>query len=241
MKRLLILTTARLPLRCLPLLLSFISLRAIADETTSNTVVRDAKYPAHWWKPVPKVGAPDWEVLPQEAGPGEVILSKRNELGLLSNFAATTFTLDGHAYASLEGFWQMLLFPEGPNDPRAKQPGLEWKFTRDQVAAMTAFTAKSAGDAAWDNMKKMGIDWVTYKGHRMPYYHVGKGEHYDLIVRATRAKLEQNPEVKRVLLATGDLKLRPDHHQPDDAPPSWRYFDIWMQLRSELQQGDKGK
>ena len=48
---------------------------------------RDAKYPAHWWTPVSKDGAPGWEILPQEAGPGEVILSKRNELGLLSKSA----------------------------------------------------------------------------------------------------------------------------------------------------------
>src|ERR1700685_1887406 len=33
-------------------------------------------YPAHWWAPVSKDGAPGWEILPQEAGPGEVILSK---------------------------------------------------------------------------------------------------------------------------------------------------------------------
>jgi hypothetical protein len=33
-------------------------------------------------------GAPEWEILLQVAGPVEVILSKRNELGLLSNFAA---------------------------------------------------------------------------------------------------------------------------------------------------------
>ena len=49
---------------------------------------RDA-YPDHWWTPVPGEGAPAWEVLPQEAGPGEVILSKRHELGLLSSFAPT--------------------------------------------------------------------------------------------------------------------------------------------------------
>jgi hypothetical protein len=56
--------------------------------------------------------SPEWEVLPQEAGPGEVILSKRHELGLLSNFAPTPFTFRGRRYASLEGFWQMMLYPE---------------------------------------------------------------------------------------------------------------------------------
>src|SRR5438874_612554 len=81
-------------------------------------------YPEHWWTPVPKEAAPAWEILPQEAGPGEVILSKRNELGLLSNFAATSFEFHGKRYASLEGFWQMMKFPEGPDDPRATHPGL---------------------------------------------------------------------------------------------------------------------
>jgi predicted NAD-dependent protein-ADP-ribosyltransferase YbiA (DUF1768 family) len=61
-----------------------------------------------------------------------VILSKRNELGLLSNFAATPFVFRGRRYASLEGFWQMMLYPEGPNDSRAKFSGLEWKHTRDR-------------------------------------------------------------------------------------------------------------
>ena len=42
-----------------------------------------------------------------------MILSKRNELGILSNFAATPFTLYGKRYASVEGFWQMMLYPEG--------------------------------------------------------------------------------------------------------------------------------
>src|SRR5215831_2287245 len=68
-------------------------------------------YPAQWFTSVPKEGAPSWEILPQEAGPGEVILSKRNELGLLSNFAATPFEFHGKRYASLEGFWQMMKFP----------------------------------------------------------------------------------------------------------------------------------
>src|SRR5262245_46045240 len=93
-------------------------------------------YPEHWWTPISKEGAPSWEILPQEAGPGEVILSKRHELGLLSNFAPTPFTYRGKRYASLEGFWQMMLYPESARDPRAKYPGLEWKYSREQVAGM---------------------------------------------------------------------------------------------------------
>lgn len=189
-------------------------------------------YPPRWWKEVPRSEAAWWEVLPQEAGPGEVILSKRNELGLLSNFAATPFEYHGKRYASLEGFWQSMLYPEGPSDPRAKHPGIRWKHTRDQVAAMVAFQAKAAGDLAEKNMSRMGIDWVSFEGRRMPYRQPKPGEHYRLIVEATREKLRQNPRVREVLLSTGNLQLRPDHHQEKDAPPEWRYFEIYMDLRS---------
>jgi predicted NAD-dependent protein-ADP-ribosyltransferase YbiA (DUF1768 family) len=216
-----------------------------ADKSTVETskprkdIVRDSRYPAVWWKEVPKEKAASWEILPQEAGQGEVILSKRNELGLLSNFAATPFTYRDKKYASLEGFWQMMKFPEGPDDPRAKFPGLEWKYTRDQVSQLTAFDAKKAGDVASANMKKMGIDWVTFEGKQMPYRPEKPGKHYRLIVEATREKVRQNPEVERVLLATGDLVLKPDHHQGADAHAAWRYYEILTQIRSDLQKEKK--
>src|SRR5262245_46710560 len=205
-----------------------------ASLSPSKVNPRDA-YPAHWWAPVPKEGAPAWEILPQEAAPGEVILSKRHELGLLSNFAATPFTFREKKYASLEGFWQMMLYPEGDDDPRAQFPGLEWKHTRDQVAQLTAFEAKSAGTRAEENMKTMSIDWVSFEGRRFPYRPAEPGEHYRLIVTAMHEKLQQNPEVKKVLLATGDLKLKPDHYQEPHAPVAWRYNEIWMEIRKELQ------
>src|SRR5262249_52307840 len=132
--------------------------------------LRDGRYPARWWAPVSKEGAPGWEILPQEAAAGEVILSKRQPgLGLLSNFAATPFEFHGKKYASVEGFWQMMKFPEGPDDPRAKFAGLDWPNTREQVGQMTAFDAKHAGDVGSENMKKMGIDWVTFEGQQMKY------------------------------------------------------------------------
>src|SRR5215468_5623287 len=126
-----------------------------------RTPEQAAHYPAHWWTPVSKEGAPAWEILPQEAGPGEVILSKRNELGLLSNFAATPFVFQGIRYASLEGFWQAMLYPEGDRDPRSTFPGIVWRFTRAEVSQMTSFAAKDAGTLAEANMEKMGVTWVS--------------------------------------------------------------------------------
>jgi predicted NAD-dependent protein-ADP-ribosyltransferase YbiA (DUF1768 family) len=205
------------------------------QSASSPQFSRDSRYPAHWWAPVAKEGAPSWEILPQEAGPGEVILSKRNELGLLSNFAATPFTFRGKRYASLEGFWQTMKYPEGRNDPRAKFPGLRWKYTREQVAHLTSFEAKSAGTLADENMKKMGITWVSFAGQQIEYRPAAPGEHYRLIVAATREKVRQNAEVRKVLLATGDLILKPDHHQEPNPLPAWRYYEILSQIRTELQ------
>jgi hypothetical protein len=207
---------------------------AVASLSIAATGQCESRYPANWWAPVSKEGAPSWEILPQEAAPGQVILSKRNELGLLSNFAATPFEFRGKRYASLEGFWQMMKYPEGPDDPRAKFPGLEWKYKRDEVAQLTAFDAKKAGDLASANMKKMGIDWVTFEGKQIPYRPAEPGEHYRLIVEATRAKVRQNPEVQRVLVATGDLVLKPDHHQEPNPPAAWRYYEILTQIRENL-------
>lgn len=194
-----------------------------------------SRYPAHWWTPVSKEGAPDWEILPQEAAPGEVILSKRHELGLLSNFAPTPFIFRGKHYASLEGFWQMMLYPENDDDLRSMFPGLEWKYTREQVAQMTSFEAKSAGTLAEENMKKMGIAWVTFEGQQIEYRPAQPGEHYRLIVAATWEKVRQNPDVRKVLISTGDLILKPDHHPEPNAPAAWRYYEILTEIRTDLQ------
>jgi predicted NAD-dependent protein-ADP-ribosyltransferase YbiA (DUF1768 family) len=202
--------------------------------STAELLAARTNYPGHWWTPVPTNGVPSWEILPQAAKPGEVILSKRNELGLLSNFAPTSFTFRGQRYASLEGFWQMMKYPEGAKDPRTNSPGLTWRYTREQVAQMTAFDAKRAGDLAEKNLMQLGITWVSFEGTHVEYRPANPGAHYRLIVATMREKVRQNPEVQKVLLATGDLILRPDHHQEANAPAAWRYYDIWMQIRSEL-------
>jgi predicted NAD-dependent protein-ADP-ribosyltransferase YbiA (DUF1768 family) len=124
---------------------------------------------------------------------------------------------------------------------RAKFPGLAWKYTREQVAQLTSFEAKNAGTLADENMKKMGITWVTFVGKQFEYKPETPGEQYRLIVAATWEKVRQNPEVRKVLLATGDLILKPDHHQGPNPPAAWRYYDILTQIRTELQKQDRSK
>lgn len=205
---------------------------AAADEPPP----RDAKYPAVWFEQVPKEDAPRWEILPQEALSGEVILSKRNELGMLSNFAPTSFEFRGIKYASLEGFWQAMKYPEGPDDERAAAEGVTWPHTREEVTQMTAWDAKRAGDVGDAIMRKLNIDWVTFEGEKFEYRPQAPGRHYELIVAATKEKVRQNPEVERVLLSTGVLQLRPDHYQGRNPPAAWKYYEILMDIRGQLQQ-----
>lgn len=218
---------------------SLVSVVLLGCQSTSQAPMWQKGYPAHWWAEVEVDPEKTWEILPQQARSGEVILSKRHELGLLSNFAATPFKYRGKTYASLEGFWQAMKFPEGPTDPRLKSKKVQWHWTREQVEQMTAFEAKRAGDEGSKNMNILGINWVSFEGNRFPYRTKEKGKHYQHIVKASWEKLRQNQKVKEVLLATGDLRLRPDHYQGTDAPPAWRYYEIWEEIRTELR-NDKG-
>lgn len=193
-----------------------------------------AGYPKHWWATVSDDQVPSWEILPDAGKPGEtLILSKRNELGILSNFASTPIFFEGKIYASLEGAWQSMKYPENKNDRR--YGGDTLPFSRTDVEKMTGFEAKRAGSLASRLMKKHKVNYVTYKQRKYTYRTKQKGEHYQLIKRMMRAKLEQNREVKKVLQSTGKLILLPDHQSPGKfIPPAWKYYDIWMELRKTL-------
>jgi hypothetical protein len=83
-------------------------------------------------------------------------------------------------------------------------------------------------------MRAMGIDWVSFEGKRFPYRPEIPGDHYRLIVAATQAKVCQNAIVASVLKSTGNLILKPDHHQEPNAQAAWRYYEILSQIRAEL-------
>ena len=192
-------------------------------------------YPTEWWKPVPREEAASWEILPQEAAAGEVILSKRTELGIFSNFGATPFSLDGRTYASVEGLWQAMKYPDPalPEDPRHRVS--EWPHKRSEVMAMVGSVAKDAGSKANALYKKHGLKNISYADKFFDYTDHAEGSrmHLDVIARALRAKLDQNPELWALLLKTGCLKLRPDHKPGQNEPPAYRYYEIYMQLREE--------
>ncbi len=190
-------------------------------------------YPKHWWAYIDDPDKPSWEILPHEAKEGELILSKRNELGVFSNFSHSPFFLDGEYYASVEGFWQMMKYPESKNDIR-----LEYVYphSREDVKLMFGFEAKEAGDLANTINKKHGIFWVSYKTHKFNYkdFKQGSHYHYKLIFRAINAKISNNPQAQSLLEETKGLVLKADHYQGDKIPPSYDYPKILMRLRDNL-------
>lgn len=192
-------------------------------------------YPQEWWEEVPRDGAPGWEILPQDARAGEVVLSKRTALGVFSNFAETHFTLDGIAYASIEGLWQSLKYPE-ENLATDHRHQYQWPYTRSEVEQMVAWDAKTAGNLANGIYRQNGIIDVSYKGYFFDYVDRSSGSdyHYDLIKRAIREKVVQNPEVKELLLQTKGLRFVPDHFMSRNVPRSFNYHLITMEVRDEL-------
>lgn len=133
------------------------------------------------------------------------------ELRLISNFAHTPFTLDGLDYASIEGFWQGLKFPE--------------EERRRALAALVGSAAKDAGYYA------PKADAILYRDQLL---RVGTWEHWQLMERASMAKFEQNRAALEVLLSTGE---RPLTHRvkPDSRTiPGVILADIWMRCRAEL-------
>lgn len=194
-------------------------------------------FPAAWWAPVPRESAASWEILPQDAGKGEVILSKRTELGVFSNFGDTPFILDGLSFGSVEGLWQSLKYPDPtiPKDKRHKISG--WKYTREQVALMVGREAKNAGNEANALYRIHGLKNINWRDHFFDYvdHAAGSEFHYHLIKRAIKAKLDQNHALWDLLLKTKCLKLRSDHLAGSNEPPSFRYFEILMVLRDERQ------
>ena len=192
-------------------------------------------FPDSWWTPVPDDQVKGWEIPPQAAhrDQGEVVLSKRTELGQFSNLTAAAFEMDGIKYASIEGLWQGMKYPETASDERNNSQ-VVWPYTREQVYLMSGFEAKKAGDIANENMRKLGIKYITYKGEKVEYNGSGMQRHYEIIYNASLNKVLQNEPLKKLLLSTKQLHFFPDHKQQPNPNPAYLYHDIYMKIRENL-------
>ncbi len=203
----------------------------------SCAIFSSEKYPTGWWKKFPETDRQGtWEILPHEARPGEVVLSKKTELGIFSNLAYSEFVFENKKYASIEGLWQMMKFPD-PQIPDDIRNSKKYSGTREEIALLSGFKAKDAGKEANAIMKELNIDWISYQGKKFNYkdYAGGSEYHLKIMTAAIREKVMQNTAIKELLIKTKGLKLVPDHDQGANPPAAYLYHQILMDLRdSEL-------
>jgi predicted NAD-dependent protein-ADP-ribosyltransferase YbiA (DUF1768 family) len=133
---------------------------------------------------------------------------------LIANLAPTPFELDGRHYASVEGFWQGLKLPEGPE--------------RERVAALAGHDARKAGGRV-----RYG-DTVTYQGRPA---RVGTVEHWELMEMACWAKFEHHKAARAALLATAPRRLEHKVKVDSKTIPGVIMADIWMRQRARLLAG----
>jgi predicted NAD-dependent protein-ADP-ribosyltransferase YbiA (DUF1768 family) len=144
--------------------------------------------------------------------PINVISTARDPaIRLLSNFAETPFELDGRTYASVEGFWQGLKFPDAAK--------------RREVAALAGGKARRAGDVVPQS------ETFVYERRTI---RAGSPEHWQLMALACWAKFSQHAEARRALLATGARPLVHKTRRDSRSIPGVIMADIWMKVRVGL-------
>ncbi len=129
----------------------------------------------------------------------------------ISNLAHTPFELHGRAYASVEGFWQGLKFPD--------------EARRAEIAWLHGVEAKLAGRDAPDG------ETLIYGDKTIP---VGRSGHWALMKQACRAKFTQNAEARAALLSTGDRPLTHRVRRDSATIPGVIMADIWTRIRATL-------
>ena len=98
--------------------------------------------------------------------------------GVFSNFSAHEFTLDGEYWKTSEHYFQAQKFAHSPED---------------MAAIARASTPKRAAELGRERTRPLRKDWEEVKD--------------DVMRRALAAKFEAHPELRELLLGTGDEEL----------------------------------
>lgn len=133
---------------------------------------------------------------------------------LISNFAHTPFELHGRQYASVEGFWQGLRWPD--------------EARRREIAMLHGGRARQAKDGAPDEAV------IEYHGQSIRF---GTADHFDLMELACRAKFDQHEEARQALIGTGERPLTHKMRRDSRSIPGAVMADIWMKIRRDLLAG----
>ena len=156
-------------------------------------------------------------LIPLEERPLNVASGAGEPIGkLLSNFAERSFVMDGKPYASVEAFYQGLKWPDDAK--------------REEAAKLSSKTAKYAARGA---PRSERFEYQTRT------YCFGSQEHHQLIKRAIRASLEQNPVILQQFIATYPRPIVHKTGGPENAHsnfPGPAFTRILMALRLELLQ-----
>jgi hypothetical protein len=102
----------------------------------------------------------------------------REPYGAFSNFSAHPVELDGETWPTVEHYFQATKFPHDPD------------LQRRIREAPSPTVAKRL---AWAGAAKPRPDWDAYRD--------------EVMLRALRAKAEQHPDFRALLLSTGDEEL----------------------------------
>ena len=100
--------------------------------------------------------------------------AREDPYGCLSNFSPHPITLDGARWPTSEHYFQAQKFAGTPHEEQVR----------------LARTPKQAAELGRDRKRPLRPDWESVKD--------------DLMRRAVLAKFEQHPDVRAILLATGD-------------------------------------
>ena len=133
---------------------------------------------------------------------------------LVSNLAPSPFILDGRPYASVEGFWQGLKFPD--------------EDRRRTIAALDRHAARRAGESA------PKAEAFLYDGRRVLF---GTHAHWALMEAACRAKFAADAPSREALLSTGTRPLVHRVAKDSLTIPGAIMAQIWMRIRKRLQEG----
>jgi ribA/ribD-fused uncharacterized protein len=112
--------------------------------------------------------------------------STGDDFGCFSNFAAYPIRLAGDTWPTTEHYFQAQKFPDDPEH---------------QAAIRKTASPMIAARMGRDRKKKLRRDWESVK--------------VSVMADALRAKFTQHPELREILLATGDAKLV-EHTTNDD-------------------------
>ena len=143
--------------------------------------------------------------------------SSEEEIGqLLSNLAHTPFTFDDVFFASVEAFYIAI------RSPLEMLPEVAFLFGRE---------AKNKGSKLKKKLRPTHGAWMGEA------FELGSDTHHQLVKRAIRAKLVQNPDILSAFLATAGRPIIHDTGWPESRftqLPAVKFCSMLAELREEL-------